>query len=70
MGVQRHPPKDNKRSQRGRGDDEDDELDVLEIMVPQLIGDTNTIKFLKSSEAVRNLGLFVRPDGCSDKHML
>ena len=49
----------------------DEELDNIEMMtVPQLLGDTKTIKLLKSSEAVKNLGLFSRPDGCSERHML
>ena len=46
-----------------------DKLDNLEMTVPQLTGDTKAIKLLKSSEAVGKLGLFARPDGCSDKHM-
>ena len=47
----------------------DDELDNLEMTVPQLTGDAKAIKLLKSSKAMENLGLFARPDGCSDKHM-
>ena len=47
----------------------DDKLDNIEMMVPQLTGNAKVIKLLKSSEAVKNLGLFARPDGCSDKHM-
>ena len=47
----------------------DKELDSLKMTVPQLTGDAMTIKRLKSSKAVKNLGLFARPDGCSDKHM-
>ena len=47
----------------------DEELDSLEMTVPQLTGDAKAIKRLKSSEAVKNLGLFARPDGQSDKHM-
>ena len=49
----------------------DEELDNIEMMtVPQLLGDAKTIELLKSSKAVKNLGLFSRPDGCSDRHML
>jgi len=47
----------------------DEELDNLKITVPQLTGDAMAIQRLKSSKAVKNLGLFARPDGCSDKHM-
>ena len=43
------------RSRRGRGDEE---LDHLEMTVPQLTGDTKTIKLLRSSKAVKNPGLF------------
>jgi hypothetical protein len=47
----------------------DAELDNLEMTVPQLTGGAKAIKLLRSSEVVKNLGLFARPDGCSDKHM-
>ena len=47
----------------------DNELDNLKMTVPQLTGDAKAIKLLKYSEAVKNLGLFARPDGCSDKHI-
>jgi hypothetical protein len=50
-------------------EDANKELDNLEMTVPQLTGDAKAIKRLKSSEAVKNLGLFARPDGRSDKHM-
>ena len=40
------------------------------MTVPQLTGNTKAIKLLTSSEAVKNLGLFVMPDGCIDRHML
>ena len=46
-----------------------EELDDLVMTVPQLSGDAKAIKRLKSSEAVKNLGLFARPDGRSDKYM-
>ena len=39
------------------------------MTVPQLTGDSKAVQLLKSSKAVENLGLFARPDGCSDKHM-
>ena len=40
------------------------------MTVPQLTGDTKAIQKLKSSKTVENLGLFSRPDGCSNTHML
>ena len=39
------------------------------MTVPQLTDDAKVIQLLKSSEAVKNLGLFDRPDGCIDKHI-
>ena len=56
-----------KKQKRTRGNEK---LDQLEMTVPQLTGVTKAIKLLKSSKAVKNLGLFVRPDGMSDMHML
>ena len=38
------------------------------MTVPQLTGDAKAIQLLKLSEAVKNLGLFARPDECSDNH--
>ena len=37
---------------------EDDEADDLEMTVPQLTRDVKAIQLLKSSKAVKNLGLF------------
>ena len=45
-----------------------DELDEIEITVPMLEGDAATISRLKTSEAVKNLGMQARPDGSSEDH--
>ena len=49
-------------------DDIYSELDDVNIQVPQLGGDAATIQRLKTSEAVKNLGLKARPDGSSQDH--
>ena len=54
---------------------DEDELDNLDpykditLGVPQVNGDVIAIKRLTSGEAVKNLGLFARPDGDSSPHM-
>ena len=61
------------KNRKGKEEEEEDEykkeLDSLEMTVLQLMGDAKAIKLLKSSKAVKNLGLFTRPDGCSNRHM-
>ena len=47
----------------------DDKLNGLEITVPQLTGNAKAIWLVKLSEAVKNLGLFARPERCSNKHI-
>ena len=64
------PKKKTKGDKKAEEEEEDDGLDDLEMTVPQLSGDAKTIQLLKFSEAVKNLGLFARQDGCSDIHML
>ena len=46
-----------------------DKLNGLEITIPQLTGDAKVIRLLKSSETVKNLGLFAMPNGCSNEHI-
>ena len=70
MGVQRCGEKNRKGKEEAEGDEWNKKLDILGMTVPQLTGNTKAIKLLKSSEAVKNLGLFVMPDGCIDRHML
>ena len=64
---------EEKKKGKGKDTEEEEEgnkeLDSLEMTVPQLTGDAKAIQLLKLSNAVENLGLFVRPDGCSDRHM-
>ena len=61
-----------KKKEDKEADEEvdNDELDDLEITVPQLSGDAKAIQLLRSSEAVKHLRLFSQLDGCSDMHML
>ena len=54
----------------GEEDEGNEELDSLEMTMPQLTGDTEAIKLLKSSESVKNLGIFDKLDGYSDRHMI
>ena len=52
------------KREKGKGNEEAEEdkgnkeLDQLEMMVPQLTGDTKAIKLLRSRDAIKNLGLF------------
>ena len=59
-----------KESNKERGEEEDmyDELNELNITVPLLEGDVAVISRLKTSEAVKNLGMQARPDGSSTDH--
>ena len=60
------------RSKREQDDNELDDLDPFEEVsmgVPRVNGNITTIKQLKSSETVKNLGLFARPDGDNIPHM-
>ena len=61
--------KNRKEKEETKKDECDKELDSLEMTVPQLTGDAKAIKLLKSSEDLKNLGLFVSPDGCSNRYM-
>ena len=54
------------------GDDdelEDRTLNELRLTVPQASGEAAVIEQLTHSEAVENLGLFVRPDGVNEPHL-
>ena len=64
------PKMKTKGDKEADEEEENDELDELEMIAPQLSGNTKSIQLLKSSEAVKKLGLFSRPDRCSDRHML
>ena len=69
--VYRDAPKTKKKGDKKADEEEEDnEADDLEMTVPQLTRKAKTIQLLKSSKAVKNLGLFSRPDGCSNRHML
>ena len=48
---------------------EDRTLNELRMTVPQASGDAAVIEQLMSSEAEKNLGLFVRPDGVNEPHL-
>ena len=50
--------KNRKGKEEAEEDECNEELDSLEMMVPQLTEYAKAIKLLKSSEAVKNLGLF------------
>ena len=58
VGVQGYRKKKRRGEEEAEDDKGDEELDQLEMMVPQLTGDAKVIKLLKFSEAVKNLGLF------------
>ena len=66
---------EEKKKRRGSAETDEDELEELDpfeevsMGVPMVNGDLKAIKQLKSSEAVKNLGLFARPDGDSSPHM-
>ena len=63
---------ERKKGKEKDAEEEDEcnnELNGPEMMVPQLTGNAKVIQLLKLRKAVENLGLFARPDGCSDKHM-
>ena len=49
--------------------DRDDTLSNLQMKVPQASGDAVAIEQLMHSEAVKNLGLFTRPDGVNAPHL-
>ena len=51
------------------GLDKLDPFEEVSMGVPRVNGDITAIKHLKSNEAVKNLGLFTRPDGDSSPHM-
>ena len=53
----------------GADDEELDELDDYVLQVPQSSGTPAKIRHLRSDEAIENLGLFARPDGCNDAHL-
>ena len=63
----------DKNSKKGGseldGQEELDELDNIEMTASQLLGDAKILQLLKFNQAVKNLGLFARPDGCDDKNM-
>ena len=64
-------PQKRKKGDKAAGkEDEEDEMDNGEMTVPQLTGDAQAIQLLKSSEAVKNLGLFSCLNGYNDVHML
>ena len=66
--IYRDAPKTKKKGDKEADEEEDDdEADDLEMTAPQLTGDTKAIQLIKSSKAVKNLGLFSRPDGCSNR---
>ena len=53
-----------------RDADKNGRKENIEMMVPQLSGDAETVQRLKSKEVVENMGLFGRPCGCSNRHIL
>ena len=58
-----------KRRAEDKEEDMADELDDLPITIPQNSGEAATITRLRSDEAVENLGLFARLDGCNSRHL-
>ena len=60
-------------SQGNSGEDDEDledrTLNDLRMTVPQASGDAKVIAQLMHSEADKNLGLFVRPDGVNEPHL-
>ena len=63
--------KDERTAAVKEGDEAEDiynELDDISITVPQLGGEAANISRLKTSEAVKNLGMKARPDGLSKDH--
>ena len=68
--VYRDTEKKNRKGKEEEEEDEcDKELNTLGMTVPQITGDAEAIKLLKSSKAVKNPGLFAMSDRCSDRHM-
>ncbi|KAL7523098.1 hypothetical protein ACHAXR_000025, partial [Thalassiosira sp. AJA248-18] len=63
----------DQRASTGEDDESEadgmDELDEITLRVPQSSGPPEKIKHLRSNEAVENLGLYARPDGCNDAHL-
>ena len=48
---------------------DDRTLNDLQLTVPQVSGEAAVIEQLVYSKAVKNLGLFVQPDGVNEPHL-
>ena len=60
-----------KKGKKNKEDELDtsDPFEEVQLGVPRVNGDVTAITLLKSSKAVKNLGLFARPDGDNSPHL-